>query len=67
VSLVVFVGSLLCPDVGHICHQHSMLWPQVSYGEDGLQIWKVAVNILNKESWAVGSRVIVQLWSWDSG
>jgi hypothetical protein len=33
-----------------LCH-HSMVWPQVVDGGDGLQIWRIAVNILNKQSW----------------
>jgi hypothetical protein len=32
------------------CH-HDMACPQVADGGDGLQIWKVAANILNKQSW----------------
>jgi hypothetical protein len=32
------------------CH-HSMVCPRVTNGGDGLQIWKVAENILNKQSW----------------
>jgi hypothetical protein len=31
------------------CH-HSMARPQVADGGKGLQIWRVAVNILNKQS-----------------
>jgi hypothetical protein len=31
------------------CH-HGMARPQVADGEDGLQIWRVAANILNKQS-----------------
>jgi hypothetical protein len=30
------------------CH-HGMARPQVAVGGDGLQIWKVAVNILNNQ------------------
>jgi hypothetical protein len=30
------------------CH-HSMMRPQVVDGEDALQVWKVAANILNKQ------------------
>jgi len=30
------------------CH-HDMARPQVVDGGDGLQIWRVAVNILNKQ------------------
>jgi hypothetical protein len=31
------------------CH-HGMAQPQVADGGDGLQIWRVAANILNKQS-----------------
>jgi hypothetical protein len=31
------------------CH-YGMACPQVADGGDGLQIWRVAVNILNKQS-----------------
>jgi hypothetical protein len=31
------------------CH-HGMARPQVADGREGLQIWRVAVNILNKQS-----------------
>jgi hypothetical protein len=31
------------------CH-HGMARPQVADGGEGLQIWRVAVNILNKQS-----------------
>jgi hypothetical protein len=30
---------------------HDMARPQVVDGGDSLQIWRVAVNILNKQSW----------------
>jgi hypothetical protein len=30
--------------------QHAMARPQVAVGGDGLQIWRVAANILNKQS-----------------
>jgi hypothetical protein len=33
------------------CH-HSLARPQVADGGDGLQIWRVAANILNKQSQA---------------
>jgi hypothetical protein len=29
-----------------------MARPQVADGEEGLQIWRVTVNVLNKQSWA---------------
>jgi hypothetical protein len=32
------------------CH-HGMARPQVADGGEGLQIWRVAGNILNKQSW----------------
>jgi hypothetical protein len=31
------------------CH-HSMARPQVAYGGNTLQVWRVAANILNKQS-----------------
>jgi hypothetical protein len=31
------------------CH-HGMVRPQVADGGDGLQVWRVPVNILNKQS-----------------
>jgi hypothetical protein len=36
---------------GSPCH-HNMARPQVVDGRDGLQLWRLAVNILNKQSWA---------------
>jgi hypothetical protein len=32
------------------CH-HGMARPQVADGGDGLQMWRTATNILNKQSW----------------
>jgi hypothetical protein len=32
------------------CH-HGMARPQVADGGDGLQIWRVAANTVNKQSW----------------
>jgi len=42
---------MLTPIVLYVdsCH-HGMGRPYVTNGEDGFQIWKVAVNILNKQS-----------------
>jgi hypothetical protein len=45
----------ICEDIcDHVrwapCH-HSMERPQVAGGGDGLQVWRVAANILNKQSW----------------
>jgi hypothetical protein len=31
------------------CH-HGMVRPQVADGEDGLQTWRIAANIMNKQS-----------------
>jgi hypothetical protein len=45
--------SMLIP-VAHVRWvpwHHSMACPQVADGRDSLQIWRVAVNILNKQSW----------------
>jgi hypothetical protein len=44
--------NMLC-FISHVkwvpCH-HSMVRPQVVDGGDGLQIWRLAANILNKQS-----------------
>jgi len=32
-------------------YHHGTSRPRVADGEDGLQIWKEAANILNKQSW----------------
>jgi hypothetical protein len=37
------------------CH-HGMACPQVADGGDGLQIWRVAASILNKQSWTADKR-----------
>jgi hypothetical protein len=37
------------------CH-HGMVRPQVADGGNGLQIWRVAVNIMNKQSRATDIR-----------
>jgi hypothetical protein len=43
-----------------------MACPQVVDGGDGLQIWKVAVNILNKQSWRADKGWSPSLvpWQW---
>jgi hypothetical protein len=40
--------------------------PQVADGGDGLQIWRVAANILNKQSRTARQGVVLQLggWAW---
>jgi hypothetical protein len=37
-------------------HQHDMMYPHSSLGGDILQPWRIAVNILNKQSWAAEKR-----------
>jgi hypothetical protein len=44
---VVFI--LVCLVRWVPCH-HDMAKPQVADGGDGLQIWRIAANILNKQS-----------------
>jgi hypothetical protein len=43
--------TLIKPDIKWVACHHGMAHPQVADGGDGLQIWKVAANILNKQSW----------------
>jgi hypothetical protein len=50
-------------DIYHVkwvpCH-HGMARPEVADGGDGLQIWRVAENILNRQSrtaWGLGVRL----------
>jgi hypothetical protein len=49
------------------CH-HGMSRPQVADGGDDFQIWRVAANILNKQSWTAnrGQPTIggPQAWGW---
>ena len=45
---------------------HGMARPQVADREDGLQIWRVAANILNKQS-RTASGVVLQLGGWSKG
>jgi hypothetical protein len=40
---------------------HGMGGPQVADGGDGLQIRRVAWNILNKQSWTAAKGGVVQL------
>jgi hypothetical protein len=40
-----------------------MACPQAADG-DGLQIWKVVANIMNKQSWTSDKGVVFQLNSW---
>jgi hypothetical protein len=43
------------------CH-HGVAHPPVVVGEDGLQIWRIAANILNKKSWTTA-----KWWSCSTG
>ena len=52
----VFVGP--CP--------HDMARPRVVDRGDGLQIWRVAAKILNKQS-RTASGVVLQLGDWSKG
>ena len=45
---------------------HGMARPQVANRGDGLQIWKVAANIFNKQS-HTASGVVLQLGGWSKG
>jgi hypothetical protein len=45
------------------CH-HGMARPQVAERGDGLQIWRVAVNMLNKQSRTAGSGWSSSLGIW---
>jgi hypothetical protein len=50
-SLVIILGLhvfLKCWYLPVSC-RHGMARPQVAVGGDGLQIWRVAANILNKQ------------------
>jgi hypothetical protein len=42
------------------CH-HCMARPQISYGGEGLQIWRAAANILNKQSRTADERLSCSL------
>jgi hypothetical protein len=44
----------------HVVH-HGMARPQVADGEDGLQIWRVAANMLNMQSRKADSLQLVEL------
>jgi hypothetical protein len=48
---VFTLSSILIIHVRWVPCHHGMARPQVADGGDGLQIWRVAANILNKQSW----------------
>jgi hypothetical protein len=48
--LCVFGKLFVCVHVKWAPCHHGMARPQVADGGDGLQIWRLAANILNKKS-----------------
>jgi hypothetical protein len=48
--LCVSESCIFSVHVRWVSRHHSMACPQVADGGDSLQIWKAAVNILNKQS-----------------
>jgi hypothetical protein len=58
IYICVCVYNKLSSYLGHVklvhCHQ-GMTRPQVADRGDGLQIWRVAANILNEQSWTADS------------
>jgi hypothetical protein len=56
----------MCYHVRLVPFHHGMASPQVGDGGDGLQIWRVAANILNKQSWTVnkGWSSSLRGWAW---
>jgi hypothetical protein len=47
------------------CH-HDVACPQVADGGDGIQMWRVAVNILNKQL-RTADGVVLHLGGWAGG
>jgi len=41
---------------------HSMMWPHVADGEDGLQIWEVDENIFKEQPQAADNKRYSKLW-----
>jgi hypothetical protein len=48
------------------CH-HGTARPRFADGGDGLQIWRVTANILNKQSRIADRGVAIQLGGWAGG
>jgi hypothetical protein len=44
---------------------NNMACPQVVNGGDGLQVWRVAKNILNKQLWRADKRWSSSLRGWE--
>jgi hypothetical protein len=49
-SQCCFICNAYVSHVSWVPSHHGMLRPQVADGGDGLQIWRVTANILNKQS-----------------
>jgi len=45
------------------CH-HGMTRPRIADGGDGLSMWRVSVNILNKQLWTADKRWLPKFWGW---
>jgi hypothetical protein len=50
VPILTFIGSNILEHVTWVPCHHGMARPQFAGGGDGLQVWKVATSILNKQS-----------------
>jgi hypothetical protein len=67
-EILIYLLKIHCRTMlgGVSCH-HGMARPQVADGGNGLQIWRVAANILNKQSRTVdkgwSSSLGVGLWA----
>jgi hypothetical protein len=59
---ILFVFLMVLIHVRWVSCHHGMARPQAADGGDGLQIWRVAANILNKQS-----RTTDKGWSGSSG
>jgi hypothetical protein len=55
-SSLFIIGNLSFRYVMYSLFHHGMARPQAGDGGDGLQIWKVATNILNKQWRTKGDR-----------
>jgi hypothetical protein len=50
-----------CSEVMFVPRHHHMVCPQISVGGDGLQIWKVALNIRSKHLQIADKVVVLHL------
>jgi hypothetical protein len=64
--IIFFQNKECCLNTTHVswvpCH-HGMARPQVADGGDSLQFWRVAANLLNKQS-RTAAGVVLQLGGW---